>query len=78
MPNINAFRPVVHEKKIFINIFLILPLLGPKRDQPIYLNKSESPSPKYVSSQSLVKIGQVVHEKKIFKRFCYISLHKNI
>jgi len=28
MPNINAFRPVVHEKKIFINIFLMLPLIG--------------------------------------------------
>jgi len=44
-------RPVVHEKIFlkFINIFLILPLIGPQRGQPLYLNKSESPSRKHVS-----------------------------
>jgi len=37
MPNINAFRPVIHEKKIFIHIFLILPLIGPqKRPTPLF------------------------------------------
>jgi len=37
MPNINAFWPLVHEKKIFedlTNFFLILPLLGPKNLNP--------------------------------------------
>jgi len=51
MPNINAFRPVVHEKKIFlrfINIFLILP-------------------PQACFPTRLVGIGQVVLEKKLFK-----------
>jgi len=54
MPNINAFRKVVHEKKIvlrFINIFLILPLLG----QPLDLNKSESPFARDTSYQIWLK-----------------------
>jgi len=70
MPDINVFWPVVHEKKIFeylSNISLFCPLLGPKRDQILYLNKSESPSLKHVSHQGLVEIGQVVREKKSFK-----------
>jgi len=48
MLNINAFRPVVHEKKIFEELSkfsFFCPLLGPKKGQPLYLNKSESPSP---------------------------------
>jgi len=68
MPNIKAFRPVVHEKKIFEDLTkfsLFWPLLGPKRRQLLYLNKSESPSPNHLSS--LVEIGQVVCEKKSFK-----------
>jgi len=32
----------------FIKIFLILLLIGPKRGQPLYLNKPESSSPKYI------------------------------
>jgi len=54
MPIINAFLPVVHEK-IFFNLStfsLFYPLLGPKRGQPLYLNKSESPSRKHVSYQA--------------------------
>jgi len=35
---------------------LFCPLLGPKRGQPLYLNKSEYPSPKHVSYQ-MVEIG---------------------
>jgi len=69
MPNINAFRSVDHEKNIFFNfiiILLILPLIGPKGDQPLYLNKSEFPSPKHCSPPRLVEIGQVVLEKKSF------------
>jgi len=51
---------VVHEKKIFedlSNFFLLCPLLGPKRDQPHYLNKYESPSPKHVSYQIWLKMA---------------------
>jgi len=61
MPNINAFRPVVHEKKIFEDLSkfsLFCPLLGPKRGQPLYLNKSESPSPKNVSYQVWLKLAK--------------------
>jgi len=52
MPNINAFRPVVHEKKIFKDLSkfpLIFPLNGPLRGQPLELNKSESPLPRDTS-----------------------------
>jgi len=69
MLNINAFWPVVYEKKIFEDLSkfsLNLPLIGPKRSQSLYLNKSESPSPKYVPT-NLVEICQVVLEKKPFK-----------
>jgi len=54
MPNINAFRPMVHEKNIFedlSNLSLIYPLLGPQMGQPLYFNKSESPFPRHVSYQ---------------------------
>jgi len=60
MPNINAFRPVVHEKKIFEDLSkfsLFCPLLGSKMGQPLYLNKSESPSPKHVSCQVWLKLA---------------------
>jgi len=55
MPNINAFRPVVHEK-IFEDLSkfsLFCPLMG----QPLYLNKFESPSPKHVSCQVWLKLA---------------------
>jgi len=47
MLNINAFWPVIHEKKIFedsTKLSLFYPLLGPKRGRPLYLKKSEFPS----------------------------------
>jgi len=44
-------------------VSLLCPLLGSKRGQPLYLNKSESSSPNHVSS--LVEIGPVVLEKSI-------------
>jgi len=54
---------------------LFCPLLGPKRGQPLYLNKSESPSPKHACfPPSLVEIGQVVHEKKMFEDLTKFSL----
>jgi len=60
MPNINVFRPVIHEKKIFedlSNFSLFCPLLGVKRGQSLYLNKSESPSPKHFSYQDWLKLA---------------------
>jgi len=77
MPNIKAFWPEFHEKKIFeyLTIFsLFCPLMSPKRGQPLFMNKSESPSLKHVSHLSLVEIGQVFDEKKILKGFYYIKL----
>jgi len=59
---------LVHEKKIFEDLSkfsLFFPLLGPKRGQPLYLNKSESPSPEACFLPSLVEIGLVVLEKKL-------------
>jgi len=61
MPNINAFRPVVYEKKIFEDlkeISLFFPLLGPKRGQLFYLNKSETPFPNHVSHQVWLKLAK--------------------
>jgi len=60
MLNINAFRPVVHEKKIFqdsskFSLFCLL--FGPKSGQPLYLNKCEFPSPKHVSCQVWLKLA---------------------
>jgi len=50
MPNINKFRPLVHEKifEDLSKLSLFCPLLDPKRGQPLYLNKSESPSSKNI------------------------------
>jgi len=70
MLNINAFRLVVHEKMIFEDLSkcsLFYPLLGPKRGQSLYFNKSGSPSSKACFLPSLVEIGLVVLEKKSFK-----------
>jgi len=60
MPNINAFRPIVHEKKIFEDLPKLssfCPLFDPKRGQFLYLNKPESPSPKHVSYQLWLKLA---------------------
>jgi len=45
---------------------LFWPLLGPKSGKPLYLNKSESPSPSMFPTK-LVEISVVVLEKKSFK-----------
>jgi len=61
MPNIKAFWLVVHEKKIFEDLTkysVFCPLLGPKRGQPLYLKKSESPSPNHVSCQVWLKLAK--------------------
>jgi len=60
MLNIKAFRPVVHEKKIFevlTKCSLLCPLLDPKRGQPLYLNKSEFQSPNHISHQGWLKLA---------------------
>jgi len=58
----------------FINIFLI----GPQKGASPFIWTNLNPYPPQVLfPPSLVKICQVVHEKKIFKGFCYISLYKN-
>jgi len=54
MPNINAFWPVVHEKKIFKDLSkfpIFCPLNGPLRGQPLDLNKSESPFPEILPTK---------------------------
>jgi len=51
---------LVHEKKIFEDLSkfsLFCPLLGPKRGQPIYLNISESSSPRHIFCQVWLKLG---------------------
>jgi len=61
MPNIKTFRLVVHEKKIFedlTKVSLFCPLLGPKRVQPLYLNKSESPSLNHAYHQVWLKLAE--------------------
>jgi len=58
MENINAFRTVVQEKKIFedLSIFSLFgPLLGTKRVQSLHLNKSKYSSLKNVSYQVWLK-----------------------
>jgi len=61
MLNINAFRLVVDEKNFFFKDLskcaLFCPLLGTKRGQTLYLNKSESPSPKHVSCHVRLKLA---------------------
>jgi len=55
------FWPVVHENKIFEDLTkfsLFCPLLGPKRGQPLYLNKSESSSPQSCFPPRLVELAR--------------------
>jgi len=60
----------------FNKIFLILPLIGTqKRPAPLF-EQIWIHIPQAFFPPSLVEIGQVVHEKKIFKSFCYVSLYK--
>jgi len=61
MPKINPVWPVVHEKKIFKDLSkfsLFCPLLGPKRGQPLDMNKSESPSLNHVFHQVWLKLAK--------------------
>jgi len=71
MPIINAFRPVVHEKKIFKELSkfpLFCPLNAPPlRGQHLDLNKSESPFPRDISYQIWLKSCKLVVLEKSFK-----------
>jgi len=58
MPNINAFWPVGHEKKIFKDFSkfpILCPLNGPLGGQLFDLNKSESPLSRDTSYQIWLK-----------------------
>jgi len=55
MLNINVFRPVVHEKKIFQDL-LKFPLFCPLSTQPLDLYKSEFLSPMNVFYQVWLKL----------------------
>ena len=75
VPSLVEFSPVVLKKILklgkCISTILLLSTLGKEIVLP--LNKLECPSPKYVLCQlSLVEIGSVVLEKKIF--FLYFNI----
>jgi len=77
MPNINVFPTSGHEKKIFEDLskyFLFCPLLDPKRGQPLYLNKSESPYPKHVSCKVWLKLAQWFLRIRLLSFSLYILL----
>jgi len=57
MPNINAFRPVIHGTTIYQNFPYFAPYWAQKGASPLYLNKSESPCSKYVSYQLWLKLA---------------------
>jgi len=44
----------------------IYAFIGPQKGPPLYLNTYEFPTPKHYFLSSLVEIGLVVLEKKIF------------
>jgi len=70
-PIVNAFRPVVHEKRYFFKIypfFYILPLIGPQKWPAPLFEQIWIPILQACFSQNLVEIGQVLQEKilKVF------------
>jgi len=70
MLNINAYQPVVHEKKIFEDLSkfsLFCPLLGSKWGQPPLFEQIWIPIYQACFLPTLVEIGLVVLEKKSFK-----------
>jgi len=80
MLNINAFWHVVHEKvsEDLSKYSLFCPLLGPqKRPAPLF-EQIWIPILQACFLPSLVEIGQVVLEKKIFCAFPYIILCKSL
>jgi len=62
MPNINVFRPVVHEKS-----YQNLPYSVPKGASP-FIWTNLNPHPQACFLPSLIEIGLVVLEKKSFQR----------
>jgi len=72
MQNINAFRQVVHGKKIFKihqHFSYFSPYWAPKGARPFYLNKYDSPSPKHVSHQVWLKLAKQIMRRKYLKVF---------
>jgi len=54
--------------KILSKFSLFCPLLGPKTGHPLYMNKSESPSPKHISYQLLLKLASWFLRRRLFNR----------
>ena len=69
MQNLVEFGTVVLEKMIFkfCQCIFTISYLSPLARKKLHLNKLESSSPKDAFVPSLVEIGPVVFEKKIFK-----------
>jgi len=63
--------------KFYQNCRYFAPYWAPKGASPLF-EQIGIPIPQACFPPILVHIGQVVHEKKIFKGFCYISLYKTI
>ena len=81
MPRLVKIGLVVLEKRIFfnfINVFSLFRNLPFKKDGDLHLYKLEAPLPKVaLIVPSLVEIGPVVLEKKIFKFVAVFSLFRN-
>jgi len=65
LPKDDSHKISMHSDQWFMRRFLKMikislfgPLLGPKRGQPLYLNKSESPSLKHDSFQVWLKLAK--------------------
>jgi len=67
MPNINAFRPVVYEKKSFLKIYQNLSYFVPYWAPTPLFEQIWTPIPQACFLPRLVEIGLVVLEKKMFK-----------
>jgi len=52
--------------------------IASQKGHPLYLNKSESPTPNHCFLSSLVEIGPVVLEKNILKYFLIILLCQSL
>ena len=77
MPSLVEIGLVVLEKKIFFNFVNVLSLfncLPLEKSRALHFNTLESTSSKAALCESLVEIGSVVLEKKIFFNFVNVFL----
>jgi len=79
MPNINAFRPVVHEKIFkgvcYINLYENYVPLGRCHYKPQGLHLNFNVLFLKRSMPNIIRLRPVVHENKIFKSVYYTSLY---